>query len=79
MMFNLCLVEGDNRRKPYSRLYSTMYSSSGIAAKNINLQFENSSAVVAEQPKALSQIQVEIIPLVPGLNPARGYDIECSN
>ena len=33
--FNFCLVAGDNRRNPYSKLYSTIYSSSGHT-KNAN-------------------------------------------
>ena len=33
-MFNLCLVAGVKRRNPYSREYSTIYSSSGQTKKN---------------------------------------------
>ena len=34
--------------------------------------------MVAERSKALSQIQVERMPKVPGLNPARDYNIDRS-
>ena len=38
-MLRRCLVAGESRRKPISRLYSTMYSSSG---HTILLSFSNS-------------------------------------
>jgi len=37
-IFRLFLVLGDNRRKPYSKAYSTMYRSSGHTIQQTNEQ-----------------------------------------
>lgn len=34
-MFSLCRAAGDNRKKPYSNEYSTIYPSSGNITKNL--------------------------------------------
>ena len=43
VMFKRWRVEGDNLRNPYSRLYSTMYSSSGITEKTVQFCSEKTS------------------------------------